>query len=363
MTYFHFLCDQHEIVFAEGAATESFHPGREIMGADTALRAELLALFPDLGLTGGAPTRTLVRPLMMPAEAHRLRPRAPNIRRCRAPSGRLGDGSNRSQSLRIDFGGPNLMTTPLRIGLAGLGTVGIGVAKILTQNASTIAARAGRPIKLVAVSARDASKDRGFDLAPYAWETDAAALAARDDVDLLVEVIGGDEGPARAAVEAALGAAKPVVTANKALLATHGQALAELAEVKGAALRFEAAVAGGIPCVKALTEGLAANTATRVMGVLNGTCNYILTEMEKTGAAYADVLAEAQALGYAEADPSFDVGGSMPHKSWRFWRRPPSANAVDFEGVTTEGIENITLADIQLAADMDLRSSFSALRA
>lgn len=244
------------------------------------------------------------------------------------------------------------MSEPLRIGLAGIGTVGAGVLKMFAQNGSAISARSGRPVQVAAVSARSRGKDRGIDLSGFAWEDDPVALAHRDDVDLLVEAMGGEDGPAKASVEAALGAAKHVVTANKALLARHGQALSVMAETSGVALRFEAAVAGGIPCVKALNEGLAGNTVTRVMGVLNGTCNYILTEMAKTGADYADVLAEAQRLGYAEADPAFDVGGIDAAQKLALLSAIAFGTAVDFDGVKTEGIDKITLTDIQQAADM-----------
>ncbi|MFN3614190.1 MAG: homoserine dehydrogenase, partial [Rubrimonas sp.] len=178
--------------------------------------------------------------------------------------------------------------------------------RLLAENGALLTARCGRALTVTAVSARDRNRDRGVDLSAVAWETDPAALAARPDVDVVVEVIGGAEGPAQAAVRAALAAGKPVVTANKALLAHHGADLAAAAEAAGTALRFEAAVAGGIPIVKALAEGLAANRITRLYGVLNGTCNFILTEMERTGRDYAEVLAEAQARGYAEADPTFD---------------------------------------------------------
>ena len=247
------------------------------------------------------------------------------------------------------------MTQTLRIGVAGLGTVGGGVVKILDRHADLLAARCGRPVAITAVSARSRGKDRGIDLTRFAWEDDPVALARRDDVDLVVEAMGGEDGPAKAAVETALVAGKHVVTANKAMLAHHGQAMAETAEASGAALRFEAAVAGGIPCVKALGEGMAANQLTRVMGVLNGTCNYILTRMEAGGEAYEDVLADAQRLGYAEADPTFDVGGiDAAHKlallaSMAFGAR------VDFDGVKTEGIDRVSLADIRHAADMGYR--------
>ena len=244
------------------------------------------------------------------------------------------------------------MSEPLKLGLAGIGTVGVGVIRMVTQNAAALTARAGRPVEITAVSARSKGKDRGVDLSGYAWEDDPVALARRDDVDLVVEVMGGEDGPAKACVEAALAAGKHVVTANKALLARHGAALAGMAEDSGVALRYEAAVAGGIPCVKALTEGLAGNTVTRVMGVLNGTCNYILTEMAKTGADYADVLSEAQALGYAEADPSFDVGGIDAAQKLALLASVAFGAEVDFDGVKVEGIEAITLTDIHQAADM-----------
>ncbi|MFV0475966.1 MAG: homoserine dehydrogenase [Pikeienuella sp.] len=247
------------------------------------------------------------------------------------------------------------MTDPLRIGIIGLGTVGGGLVRLLTGNAATIAARAGRPIEIAAVSARDRARDRGVDLSAYAWENDPVALARRDDVDLVVEAMGGEDGPAKAAVEAALKSGKHVVTANKAMLAHHGQALAEAAEAAGAALRFEAAVAGGVPCVKALGEGMAGNGVKRVMGVLNGTCNYILTRMEAEGAPYADVLADAQRLGYAEADPSFDVGGIDAAHKLALLAALAFGARVDFDGVKTEGIDQLSLADIEHAAEMGYR--------
>jgi homoserine dehydrogenase len=247
------------------------------------------------------------------------------------------------------------MTAPLRVGLAGLGTVGAGVVKTLRANAAEIAARAGRPIEVVAVSARNRGRDRGVDLSATAWEDDPVALAARDDVDALVEVIGGSDGPARAACMKAIAAGKHVVTANKALLAHHGERLAAAAETAGVALRFEAAVAGGVPVVKALGEGLAANRLSRLYGVLNGTCNYILTEMERTGRDYAPVLAEAQARGYAEADPTFDVGGIDAAHKLALLAALGFGCAVDFAGVAVEGIERIGLADIAHAAELGYR--------
>ena len=244
------------------------------------------------------------------------------------------------------------MSHSLRIALAGLGTVGTGIVRIVQDNADLLSARAGVPIEITAVSAQSKGKDRGVDLSGYHWEDDPLALAGRDDYDIFIEAIGGEDGPAKAAIETALAGGKHVITANKALLAHHGYALAGLAEKNSVALRFEAAVAGGIPCVKALTEGLAANKITSVMGVMNGTCNYILTQMEQTGAAYADVLSKAQDLGYAEADPSFDVGGIDAAHKLALLASTAFGTQVDFDGVQIEGIENITLDDIIHARDM-----------
>lgn len=244
------------------------------------------------------------------------------------------------------------MSQPLRLGIAGLGTVGIGVVRIVRQHASLLAARTGRHIEITAVSARDAQKDRGVPLAQYAWESDPVALATRDDVDVFVELIGGDEGPAKNAVEAALAAGKDVITANKALLAMHGQALAETAEAAGRTLRYEAAVAGGIPVIKALTEGLAGNDVTRVMGVMNGSCNYILTRMESAGLSYAEVFAEADGLGYLEADPQLDVGGIDAAHKLAILASLAFGTRVNFAGITLEGIERVSIDDIRAAADM-----------
>jgi homoserine dehydrogenase len=247
------------------------------------------------------------------------------------------------------------MPDPLRIAIAGLGTVGAGVVAMVQKNGGLIAARAGRPVEIAAISARSRARPRGVDLGPYAWEDDPVALARRPDVDLVVEAIGGEDGPAKATAETAIAHGRHVVTANKALLARHGQALAEAAEAAGVALRFEAAVAGGIPVVKALTEGLAGNAITRVMGVMNGTCNYILTQMEATGAPYAQALGEAQRLGYAEADPAFDVGGVDAAQKLALLAAIAFGTRVDFAGVAVEGIERVSLTDIGQAADMGYR--------
>lgn len=246
------------------------------------------------------------------------------------------------------------MTKPLRLGIAGLGTVGAGVVRILQAHGDLLAARTGRAVEIAAVCAR-ARRDRGVDLSGYDWEDDPVALARRDDVDVLVELIGGADGPARAAVEAALDAGRHVVTANKAMLAMYGHDLATRAEAAGVALRFEAAVAGGIPCVKALTEGLAGNEITRVSGVMNGTCNYILTRMEAAGLPYTEVFEEARSLGYLEADPTLDVGGIDAGHKLAILAAIAFGTQVDFAGVQLQGIESVSIDDIRRARDMGYR--------
>ncbi len=241
---------------------------------------------------------------------------------------------------------------PLRIGLAGLGTVGIGVVRIIQDHAALIAARAGRGIEISAVSARDRSRNRDADLSGYTWEADPVVLAQRPDIDVFVEVMGGHDGPAKTATETALSAGKDVVTANKALLAHHGQALAELAEAAGRVIRFEAAVAGGIPVVKALTEGLAGNAMRRVMGVMNGSCNYILTRMQSEGLPYETVFEEARQLGYLEADPNLDVGGIDAGHKLSLLAAIAFGTRVSFDAVTLEGIGSVSIDDIRHAADM-----------
>ena len=250
---------------------------------------------------------------------------------------------------------------PFRIGLAGLGTVGTGVLRLIAAHREALAARAGRPVVVSAVSARSRAADRGVDLAPFAWEDDPVRLAARADVDCVVEVIGGSDGPAKALVERALAEGKHVVTANKALIAHHGQALAEQAEAAGVALRCEAAVAGGVPVLKALGEGLAGNAVSRVLGVLNGTSNFILTGMAATGRSYAEVLEEAQLKGYAEADPAFDVGGTDAAHKLAILAAMAFGTRIDFAGVDIEGIERIAPADIQTARDLGFTIKLLAL--
>ena len=247
------------------------------------------------------------------------------------------------------------MTRPLNVALAGLGTVGGGVLSLLRQNADLVAARAGRPIAVTAGSARVRSRDRGVSLSGLRWFDDPVALASDPAVDVVVEVIGGSDGPARAVVEAAIAARKPVVTANKALLAVHGAELARLAEKAGVALAFEAAVAGGIPVIKALREGLAGNRISRVAGILNGTCNYILTVMRERGREFAEVLAEAQKLGYAEADPSFDVDGIDAAHKLAILAALAFGRPVAFDAVHVEGIRHVSALDIAFAGELGYR--------
>lgn len=244
------------------------------------------------------------------------------------------------------------MTSQFRIAIAGLGTVGGGVVKALAARQDELSQRAGRPLLLTAVSARDKKKARGFDLP--GWTDDPLALAT-GDADLVVELIGGDEGIARQLVETALSNGKHVVTANKALLAKHGKALADLAESKNVTLKFEAAAAGGIPIVKALREGLIAHGVFAVKGILNGTCNYILTEMEASGRSFADVLKEAQAKGYAEADPTLDVGGGDTAHKLALLASVAFGTVPDFGAIAVEGIAHITADDIAFASEFGYR--------
>ena len=201
------------------------------------------------------------------------------------------------------------MPAPLKVGIAGLGTVGASVVRLVAQQREALAARCGRPVEIVAVCARSRGKDRGIDLKKMRWVGDPVKLATDPGIDAFVELMGGEGDPARGAVTSALKAGKSVVTANKALLARHGIELAGLAEKCGVALNFEAAVAGAIPVIKTLREGFAGNKVSRIYGILNGTCNYMLTRMEREKLSFEECLKEAQRLGYAEADPSFDIEG------------------------------------------------------
>lgn len=244
------------------------------------------------------------------------------------------------------------MNRPLKLGLAGLGTVGTGVLKILQAHGPVMAQKTGRELVVTGVCARDKSKDRGVDLSDYQWFGNPADLAKAEDVDVFVELIGGEEDPARGAVAAALTSGKHVVTANKALLAHHGGELAGLAEQNGLSLNFEAAVAGGIPIVKVLRENLASNRVNRLYGILNGTCNYILTKMAQDAEDFSSVLRDAQDQGYAEADPSFDVGGIDTAHKLAILTSLAFGTEIAFDQVYVEGIEHITLEDLQAADEL-----------
>jgi len=244
---------------------------------------------------------------------------------------------------------------PLRVAIAGLGTVGAGTVRLLQDHRDMIAARCGRPVEITGVCARDRTRDRGCDLSGIAWFDDAATMAREAEADVVVELIGGSEGTARACVEAALAAGRPVVTANKALLALHGQDLARMAEEAGVGVAYEAAVAGGIPIIKALREGLAGNQIRRIYGILNGTCNYILSTMQETGRGFEDVLSEAQRLGYAEADPSVDVDGFDAAHKLAILTSLAFGRPVEFDAVFIEGIRRVTAMDIGFADELGYR--------
>lgn len=244
------------------------------------------------------------------------------------------------------------MSDALRIAIAGLGTVGAGTFHVLREQAALLAARGGRPLHIVAVSARDRSKDRGLDLAGVEWVEDARQLAARTDIDVVVETIGGAEGIARELVTTSLENGKSVVTANKSLIATHGKELAVLAEKHKVTLAFEAAVAGGVPVLKVLREGLAANQVTKVIGILNGTSNYILTRMTHSGLSFAAALQEAQELGYAEADPTYDVDGIDTAQKLTILTTLAFGTPLNFEAVHVEGIRKVDARDIKFAAEL-----------
>ncbi len=247
------------------------------------------------------------------------------------------------------------MKPALKIAVAGLGTVGAGTVQLLERQAELVRVRAGRPIVVAAVSARDRRRDRGVDLSAVRWYEDAVAMAADPEIDVVVELIGGSEGVALAVIEAALTHKKHVVTANKALMAEHGTRLAARAEEAGTALAFEAAVAGGIPVIKTLRESLAGNRLSRVYGILNGTCNYILTTMRETGREFAEVLGEAQKLGYAEADPSFDIDGVDAAHKLAILASVAFGRPVDLAGVYTEGIRHVSRLDIDFAQELGFR--------
>jgi homoserine dehydrogenase len=247
------------------------------------------------------------------------------------------------------------VTRPLRVGIAGLGTVGASVIRILERQNEVVAQRGGRPVQVVAVSARDRAKDRGFDLSRFAWFDSPVELARSAEVDCVVELVGGADGAALETVHAALSLGKHVVTANKALLAKHGLMLARLAEDHGVSLAFEASVAGGIPIIKTLREALPANRISRLYGILNGTCNYILSRMELEGLTFAECLKDAQRLGYAEADPTFDVEGFDTAHKLAILTSLAFGTQIDADAIYVEGISSITPLDLAMAKELGFR--------
>ncbi len=247
------------------------------------------------------------------------------------------------------------MADALKVGIAGLGTVGASLVRIIHSRADALATTCGRPIEITAVTARDRSRDRGIDISGATWFDTPEALANEADIDVFVELMGGAEGAAARSVEAALVRGLHVVTANKALLAASGVKLARIAEENSVILNYEAAVAGGIPVIKALRESLTGNTVSRVYGIMNGTCNYILTRMEKDGLSFADCLAEAQRLGYAEADPTFDIEGNDTAHKLSILTTLAFGTEIAPDEIYLEGISNITIEDIHAAADLGYR--------
>jgi homoserine dehydrogenase len=247
------------------------------------------------------------------------------------------------------------MANALKIGVAGLGTVGASLVRILQTRANALEVACGRPITVAAVSARDASKDRGIQMDGIAWYADPVEMAKQADIEVFVELVGGSEGAAEDSVRAALGRGLHVVTANKALLSRHGVELAKLAEEKGRLLNYEAAVAGGIPVIKTLRESLTGNNFSRIYGIMNGTCNYILTRMEREGLSFADCLKEAQRLGYAEADPSFDIEGNDTAHKLSILTTLAFGCEISADQIYLEGITNISIEDIHAAADLGYR--------
>ncbi len=244
---------------------------------------------------------------------------------------------------------------PLRIGIAGVGTVGASLVRLLHAKSALLAERCGRALEVTAVTARDKNRDRGCDLSSVTWYESPDALAVSDEIDVYVELIGGDDGPALSSVKKALEAGKHVSTANKALLAKHGVELALIAEEKGVILNYEAAVAGGIPIIKTMREALTSNTVKRIYGILNGTCNYMLTRMEEEGLSYEECLKDAQELGYAEADPTFDVEGFDTAHKLSILTSLAFGTQLATDEIYVEGISNITAADIDAARDLGFR--------
>ena len=250
---------------------------------------------------------------------------------------------------------------PLNIGIIGLGTVGIGLINCLLKNKKLIETKTNKEIFISAICAKNKNKERNIDISSFKWVEDPFEITADKEIDLVVELIGGDENPAKSIIEKSLLNKKHVVTANKALIAKHGHYLALLAEEQKVCLSFEAAVAGGIPIIKVIKDSLSANSISKVYGIINGTCNYILTQMEKEGKEYSEVFKEAQRLGYVETDPTLDVGGIDTAHKISILSSVAFGTRISFENVITSGIQNISLVDIKNAASMGYKIKLIAL--
>jgi homoserine dehydrogenase len=247
------------------------------------------------------------------------------------------------------------MSSSLKIGIAGLGTVGSGLVSLIMERKKNLEIRAGRAIEIVAISARNKKADRGFEISSFNWHDNPLELANDQNIDVVVELIGGSEGIAKDLVLTAIENGKHVITANKALVAHYGTLIANAAEISGVSFSYEAAVAGGIPIIKSLREGLAGNALNRVYGVLNGTCNYILTTMEEQGREFDDILAECQKLGYAETDPRFDIDGIDTAHKLAILASVAFGGEVNFKAVHVEGIRHISPIDMQFAEELGFR--------
>lgn len=247
------------------------------------------------------------------------------------------------------------MSNPLRLGVAGLGTVGASLVRLIESKRDTLHAQTGRDVIITAVSARNRNRDRGVDLSQMEWFDDPVALAQSGEIDCFVELIGGEDGAALSAVTSAINSGKSVVTANKALLAKHGNELGQLAVNNNVHLGYEAAIAGGIPIVKTLREGLAANTITQISGILNGTCNYILSRMDDEGIGFEECLKDAQELGYAEADPTFDIEGFDAAHKLALLTSLAFGTEIAFDDIYIEGITRVTAEDMKAAAELGFK--------
>ena len=247
------------------------------------------------------------------------------------------------------------MARTINIAIAGLGTVGAETYRIITEESDFLKARSSANFNVVAVSAKSRDKKRDVDLTGTEWITDCRDIADINNIDVVIELVGGSEGVAKELVEKSITNGKSVITANKALVATHGNNIGELVAKHDVMFGYEAAVAGGIPIIKTIREGLASNRIDKIYGILNGTCNYILSVMRETGQEFEDILADAQRLGYAEADPSFDVDGVDAAHKLAILSAIAFQTPINFSGVYVEGIRLISPIDIDFATELGYR--------